>query len=792
MSVTPTQRNNYVSSFEEGDFSLFRSELRDIYSWRRYRAGIRGDGEEKARPKVADESRPKLSHDLVGLALSGGGIRSATFNLGLLQALFRKKVLLSVDYLSTVSGGGYIATCLDSLLNSETKDGSPWSDRDFPLERDSRGMEKSPVRHLRYFSNYLTAEGGLIGKYVRPLMVFCRGVILNFLFFLPYLAILALLIALILDLPFLQENHWFFDLPEFQRGLHLLHLSREELEDYIRKRDANLTQRFPQESGSMETLIGLDPFDEELKRLKSRLDQATTRLHEEWRTIWLIPGLIFSIFILLSVGGRFLYQRSFPVRHRFSNFLSLLFFMALASLALQLYGVAVAYVTESGFSGPLKFTALLALLAPKMLDRLNIPRVSPRQKRSGLRIALSIILFASVPLFLLYLIGVALHYIYQYFFGLPGYLTLSLTTLLLYLMICRFININEISLHNFYRDRLSRAYLIQNSPQASYPYEEVIHRDHLRLSQLDPQKGPYHIFNTTLNLTRKMPGRERGIFRTGESFILTRNWCGSEKTGYQATPDYERRDRHIDLGTAMAISAAAVNIGMAYKNIPVLRPLMGLLNMRLGYWAPNPMTEVPRWRRWLLGDFPASWYLIKELFGLYSLKDTHLNISDGGHFDNTGVYELLRRRCRYIIVSDAEADPDMKFEGLSYVMRLARIDFGIDIEIDIGGIVPGEEGFSSSHFAVGRIHYPGEDEPGYLIYLKASLTGDEPAHLREYKIKNPDFPHQTTADQWFDEHQFEAYRELGYHIGKGTFEYLSQLNPAGLEKAIMALCQSHR
>jgi hypothetical protein len=99
-------------------------------------------------------------------------------------------------------------------------------------------------------------------------------------------------------------------------------------------------------------------------------------------------------------------------------------------------------------------------------------------------------------------------------------------------------------------------------------------------------------------------------------------------------------------------------------------------------------------------------------------------------------------------------------------MRMARIDFGIEIRIDTSDIKPDPiTGYSRNHCAVRRIEYP-EGDFGYLLYFKASLTGDEPEHLHEYKDKSPQFPHQTIAGQWFDEQQFEAYRELGYHIGK--------------------------
>jgi hypothetical protein len=76
------------------------------------------------------------------------------------------------------------------------------------------------------------------------------------------------------------------------------------------------------------------------------------------------------------------------------------------------------------------------------------------------------------------------------------------------------------------------------------------------------------------------------------------------------------------------------------------------------------------------------------------------------------------------------------------------------------------------HCVVGKIHYENVDpgaEPGIFVYVKASLTGDEPADVLNYQTAHPDFPHETTADQWFDEPQFESYRRLGQHIVKRMF-----------------------
>jgi hypothetical protein len=158
------------------------------------------------------------------------------------------------------------------------------------------------------------------------------------------------------------------------------------------------------------------------------------------------------------------------------------------------------------------------------------------------------------------------------------------------------------------------------------------------------------------------------------------------------------------------------------------------------------------------------------------LDETHrwVNVSDGGHIENLAGIELLRRHCRYVILGDGEADPEHRFNGLATLVRSARIDLGIHVDIDVDALRLDERRRSARHWAVGRIHYPGETEPGHLLYLKSSVTGDEDEVIREYRHGQPSFPHESTADQFFDEGQFEAYRSLGQHVGEEALEHLAR------------------
>ena len=143
-----------------------------------------------------------------------------------------------------------------------------------------------------------------------------------------------------------------------------------------------------------------------------------------------------------------------------------------------------------------------------------------------------------------------------------------------------------------------------------------------------------------------------------------------------------------------------------------------------------------------------------------------VNLSDGGHIENLATIELLRRRCKLIVIGDCEADGNFHFGGMATLMRTARLDLGVQIEIDLDQLYLDAQGNNNAHFSIGRITYPGDSDYGYLLYLKSSCTGDEDDVIREYRMRCPDFPHQSTADQFFDEGQFEAYRSLGQHIAE--------------------------
>jgi hypothetical protein len=283
-----------------------------------------------------------------------------------------------------------------------------------------------------------------------------------------------------------------------------------------------------------------------------------------------------------------------------------------------------------------------------------------------------------------------------------------------------------------------------------------------------PYSGPFPLINTALNL---VAGQELAWQdRKADSFVLTPLYCGSHSTGYQKLPDpNEDPDPDLTLGRAIAISGAAADPNMGVSQSLPQTLLMTVFNARLGRWLQNPRHH-PTWR----GGGPSTGELLfRELLGLTDEDSNYVHLSDGGHFENLGVYELVRRRCRYIVACDAGQDGQFAFVDLAGLIRKCRTDFGVRIELDVSLIrPPAATRLSRWHCAVGTIHYEDVDSetpPGLLVYIKSSLTGDESPDVQNYAALHPEFPHQSTADQFFNESQFESYRALGYHIALDVF-----------------------
>ena len=352
------------------------------------------------------------------------------------------------------------------------------------------------------------------------------------------------------------------------------------------------------------------------------------------------------------------------------------------------------------------------------------------------------------------------------------------------------VNLNYVSIHRYYRDRLMETFMPDIAHALKNETGAALGADGANLQEVcDPSspRSPYHILNTNVVLVNS--DNQTYKSRGGDNFILSPLYCGSGATGWSPTTAF--MDGKMTLATAVAVSGAAVNPntgvgGAGLTRNPVLSLVMSLLNLRLGYWAwhPDPGKRpfnVPN-------HFRPGAYAFWSALGFRGLGFDEcrpfLALSDGGHFENTGVYELVRRRLKLIIVCDGGQDLDFSFSDFQTTVRRIEDDFGARIKVLAGatpddivpvtaigtqGVYPKGAGFAQQGHMVGLITYADGTE-GTLIYLKTTLLKDVSFKVKGYAAQDPDFPNQSTADQFFDEVQFEAYRELGFSIADGMLD----------------------
>jgi hypothetical protein len=372
-------------------------------------------------------------------------------------------------------------------------------------------------------------------------------------------------------------------------------------------------------------------------------------------------------------------------------------------------------------------------------------------------------------------------------------------------------NANRLALHYFYRDRLMETYLRTEATRAQDLSLEVVHDAMgIQLKELHgvaPAGGaarftacvssaPYLVIGAAINLAERRDLTRKD--RKSGYFTFSKLYCGSYHTSFCPTEEYQ--GGKVNLARAMTISGAAVGSGMGYQTFFAQAFAATLFNLRLGYWMENPGKPLRLFRSWAGRPMFSPWYLFREMCAWTHARGRLVNLSDGGHTgDNVGIYPLLQRRCRVIIACDAEADPHLSFGSFTEALRHAYIDMNIDVDIDLTMIRPDPTtGLSRTHCAVGRIKYP-PSPPGepaaptraWLIYVKSSLSGDEPEPLKNYKTAHGEFPHETTADQFFTDAQFESYRALGDHLAEHVFGQVFDRRMVFSDAWLTDLCARH-
>jgi hypothetical protein len=352
------------------------------------------------------------------------------------------------------------------------------------------------------------------------------------------------------------------------------------------------------------------------------------------------------------------------------------------------------------------------------------------------------------------------------------------------------INLNRFSMHAVYRNRLTRAFLgAARRPESRHPdsFTGFDPADNLRMADtFDRPSGSNRllpVINVALNSTvGEDPARAE---RKAVSFTITPLRCGSaaldlNKNTADPKGAYVRSDMYagdekqtgllderkgISLGTAITISGAAASPNMGYHSTTLIASVMTLFNVRLGAWLPNPAVVTDEGELGRAGPRNAVRVLLSDLLGLASLKSPYIYLSDGGHFDNLGIYEMLRRRCGMILAIDAGQDQHYAYEDLTRTIEYARIDLGAEITF-LPPIRVGDAKLEAQG-AFAEIRYRTENgraQMGRLIYLKAWLPPDAPVELLAMQKRKASFPHESTLNQFFTESDFESYRRLGEYL----------------------------
>jgi hypothetical protein len=676
---------------------------------------------------------PPVDEDRIGISCSGGGIRSASFCLGALQILRREKVLEEAHYISAVSGGSYIAIAHAVAAGLTLQGGDP-DNSEAAIDPDHRAALNamppfaagSPEeKHLRDRSTYLAA--GTVGK-----------------------------IWFIVNLLWGMLRH----LLPFAAGIYALGLAFGWI---------------------------LSPW------LGSSLRQRTSSLDPLEPVVWILVGLGAALWIALGIRrGRQVRSSPKPESlerlRRAATVLTItmlgvgVFFLALPALLLAL--PRLAWIQD-------RIEAAAAI----QLSAVGVLTFIARQLRKGALIKhrkLYLGLIRVVTPLLGPLVLLAPFALTTYLGATRGFQAGSISAICWYASVAVIVYFwlfaDEVtpSMHMFYRERLASAFVgyrqYAGDDQSRLDYEQPDWSKPLWLSKLARpteagNKLPELIVCAAVNVTSDVPPG-----RMSASFTFERERCGGPVTGYVPTSEFEQvaTDGKLTLPGMMAISGAAVAPSMGRMTRASFRLLLALFNVRLGVWLPNPrrlqgvedaganalsrngrktMSALaeelsPRVRR------PGALYLIKEALGINGVDDRFVYVSDGGHWENLGVVELLRRGCTTIICLDAAGDPPGQFHTLAGAVELARAELGVEIEFDTSDLVPDETGQAKSNCAEGVIRYPNGTE-GKLYLLKTIIAHGAPLDVLSFRERDRRFPYHPTSDQLFDDRQFESYRALG-------------------------------
>src|SRR6266550_2254568 len=738
--------------------------------------------------------------DRVGLAFSGGGIRSATFNLGLLKALHELDVLKHVDYLSTVSGGGYIGAWWSAWRARWGKE-FPEAPTAKATNKKEENREPEEVRHLREFSNFLSPRIGFfqsemwnaimaVLSAMLPAVLVATSVIA--LAFLAWLGVNSLILVDALDLPLTSLNslkgwlapgvlslililiHFAFEhgwrqlgkaeqLLSSQRQEKLLHLSVLIVvsaciyygwHGLTNLQWIDVRPAITPSPSLWHWAVGISPDDD--CAFSPHLFDAPI-LWIGVALILLVPRLLLMRVLRVSVSGKLV--------SAMDRALSRMLGVALVFAALTILWLAGCWLNYTNWGTKVPAGGALLSGGAFTLLRNWIGRLGPAKKGGFMDIVKplipQILAYVAIALWAICVAALLAGWIKS---GVPWWI-LAAVPFCIVLFATVFFDPAQVSMHSFYRNRLSRAYLGASNLDAKKSSEQnrqtdVRKRDDIELRALSPtvaelakdkekaENARVYVQDDSSEASRVRPlhlvccaandiggDHLENLSRGSRSAVLS-------KLGFAIGNHWKmwETDREsLGLGSAITASAAAFNSNMGSLSMTLgagVTFLCTALNLRLGLWLGHPLSDKIGAPKWTPGRL-----FLKEMFGLTNsgLRPPppenprrpvaqYVHLSDGAHFENLALYELVRRHCRYIIVSDCGADPQVAFDDFGNAARRIREDFGVEIDIDLSPLTPNAARISKQHVAVGTISYDqrgDQKDNAILVYFKPALKGDE-------------------------------------------------------------------
>lgn len=707
------------------------------------------EAEFAAITKKRVKNRQDIAKPKVGVALSGGGVRSSTQSLGAFQALQEQNLDKEIDYLSTVSGGGYFGTFWSRC----------WMENDTNLKMDDR-----KIKYLRNSGNYIapTGSGDLFKSFAQYITNW-------FSFYLVIFSFVFMFAMITRFLPYFSQVH-------LVGGIAL-------------------------------SVYGIIP----IAAILSLLVIGVIKLFTSCK---LINAMTYSLYALC--GGLCLF--------------------AIDSIGFNIYKNFT--VTEvGGISSTVTLLLYLLSLGKDFIGRVKSLRIfTVIIKYSFFSIVLTVLL-SSIFAFS-HIVTWEMGTYQNFTFDLSSYtVPIIFGLVVLFNIVIGGIKnlLNKLSMHGIFHDKLVRGFMgaaVPNRLSKGVMYSTSLEEDDIPEDEYRPYEngGPLHIINMTLNETIDGRSNLYQLNRKGCNFAViptigksigVRHHCivnddfdmpTKHKTytpinvpnkSYQVWGNKGFIPEPMTIGKYMAISAAAMSTGMG-KLTNIFHSLMfGLFGVRFGYWWDSGVDK---------GDSKFPFFinqrmLTRELLAAYrGTASRHWYLSDGGHFENLALYELLRRKLKFMISFDHGQCPNYDFESLADLTRTVRADFGTSLRmltsnelddmvhhdvrhlfgtkndmkrnggsqfdgIDFSGYLTkqGAGVFANAYATLIEVTYANGDI-GHILYIVPTLLGNEPIDVVSYYMRNPDFPQQSTSDQFFDEEQWESYRKLMNHIVTKLFE----------------------